>query len=158
MITRYEDFKVEAAIPALEPVVDPLSPNSAVVQEVVSSYINKYEPMFAAKFFKSSADYQTMVELSEKQHPTEEEAEKLALLRFSLSHYIAFYYFRSQKNTPIGSVVLESENGTRTSLEDTLILLWNQMVENNEVLWSMIYDEKYCKCNELFVKVNMFGL
>ena len=156
MITRYEDFKVEAKIPALEPVVDPISPNSAVVQEVVSSYINKYEPRFASKFFKSADDYQDMVPLAAKQDPTDEEKELLELLRFSLSHYIAFYYFRSQKNTPIGSVVLESENGTRTSLEDTLILLWNQMVENNEVLWDKIYDEKRCRCNDLFRKVNMF--
>ena len=158
MIVRLEDFKNEASIPGLLPESDFASPANDIIRESVEDYIAKYEPQFLRDFLRDE-DIDRFFNYSELADSDQTDSVlngQLARLRFSISCFVAFHWFRSQTNTMIGGVVLGSENGRNVSLGDTMVTLWNQMVANNIVLHKDIYGDglKYDKGNELFRNVN----
>lgn len=160
MILRTEDFKCEASIPGLLPESDLASPMNEVVRETVEGYIEKYEPQFIRDFGMSQEEYDNMDEFAsndEQQQNDDEMKGRLNLIRFSLSHYVAFHYFRVQTNALIGGVALQSENGSRVSLERTLVLLWNQMVSNNKELHNRIYGDNEPD-TEIFKEINIWNI
>ena len=160
MILGFSDFKVEAKIPGLLAATPTSSPHNTIVQEVVRSYIEKYEPLFLRQFFDTADEIASIEEyasLPADQRTDEDKNELLADLKKSLSHYVAFYYFRSQTNTPIGAVKLQGDNGERVSFTETLVLLWNQMVDNNVFIRKSLLSKNDVKKNDIFIKINTFG-
>ena len=140
MILRFEDFKCEAGIAGLFPESDLANPVNQAVREEVSDYMAKYEPQFIRDFGMTQEEYSELDSYS-KQEQQEDERKNAILqrLRFSLAHYVAYWWLRSQTVMPIGGVVLGSENGERTSTADTQALLWNQMAANSADLYHEMY-------------------
>jgi len=162
MILTINDFHGEANIPGLFPSVGTVSTANIVLQQQVEEYIKKYEPRFLKRFFVEklrsltpSSNEDSDEGLDDGNEINSEIKEKI---KFSLSHYVAYHFFRkeSQKNTPIGNIIAQGENGQRTDISRLLVLLWNQMVENN----IEIYDEMInCKHpdTEIFKNINVFN-
>jgi len=161
MIVRTEDFRCEARIPGLLP-ASQASPVNVVILETVNQYIEKYEPMFMRDFgftATETADIEDYAAKKEEEQEDEVMNNVLARLRVSLSHYVAFMWFRSQVNTPIGGVVLESENGKRVSTLDTQVTVWNQMVDNNRELFTSLFpDGSRHMHGELFHHINKWNI
>ena len=128
-----------------------------VVRENVVSYIEKYEPQFVLDLGIPQPVYQELCEYAGLETQDDEDKNRiLKLLRFSLSHYVAYWYFRSQTNSPIGGVELASENGNRVSLNRQVTLVWNQMVANNSVLVNELGAVP--PDNQLLKEVNLWNL
>ena len=158
MILRFEDFKEEAAIPGLFTGGNLANPVNDVVRERLSDYIGKYEPQFIRDFGMNESEYKSLCEYTSTQQNDDERTNNiLARLRFSLSCYVAYWWHRSQTLTPIGGVVLGSENGERTSTADTQTLLWNQMVSNSTCLYHEMYNKR-CPDTEVFRTINSMGI
>jgi hypothetical protein len=161
MIVRTEDFRCEARIPGLLP-ASPASPVNSVILETVNQYIEKYEPIFMRDFGFTDAETADIEEYAAKKEADQNDEvmnNVLARLRVSLSHYVAFMWFRSQVNTPIGGVVLDSENGKRVSTLDTQVTVWNQMVDNNiELFTSLFPDGSRHMHGELFHHINKWNI
>lgn len=162
MILQVADFRNEARIPGLLPESDLASPMNEVILESVESYIDKYEPDFMRRF-TTREKYEEILEyisLPESDRNDDRMDSIVARLKFSLSHYVAFYWFRTEMNTPIGGVSLQSENGTRIPTADIQVTLWNQMVANNKALYPDL-NGKESPCgreNEIFEIVNKFNI
>ena len=158
MLLTIADFDNDARIPMLLPVDHTTDPMYNVVIAEVESYIGKYEPLFMDMFFKDSEMYSTLLEYDEYHSEDSEMYDKLiSSLRRSLSHYVSFHYHRSRIVTPIGGVELQSAGGKRTSLIDTQVTLWNQMVDNNLYIYRHLLESAHPK-TEIFTKINSFNL
>lgn len=159
-ILRVEDFTTEARIPGLhEP--DLANPANQDFLEWVNEYCTKYEEDFCTRFFPNMQDYRLLVEYAESgRDDIEETNNRLRMLRYSLSRYVAFFINRVQVNATIGTVILESENGHRTDNRDLQCKLWNDMVDSNRRLFSTAYPGQCVPDNArgLFEYVNRYGI
>ena len=162
-ILDLNDFKAESAIPGLLPAVGGIGPANDAVRESVQAFIGKYEPMFLDRFYNGHeaerAEIEAYAALPEESRKSRSKNRLLGLLKVPLSHYVAFYYFRhcTVRNTPIGGVVLQGENGSRNNTSTICVQLWNQMAD----LCLAIYAGTFCIAHpdtEVFRHVNDFNL
>ena len=158
MLLTINDFDNVAMIPMLSPADETTDPSYGALRSEIESYIEKYEPLFARKFFRDKELYSTLLEYDTSTVANSDLYDSLIKhLRMSLSHYVSFMYHRSRIVTPIGGVELQSEHGKRTSLIDVQVELWNQMVDNNLFIYADILGMEHPN-SEVFVKINNFNL
>lgn len=158
MLLRTEDFKCEAVIAGLFAENDLASPANEAIRDDVLDYIEKYEPQFIRDFGMPQTEYSGLVEYAGQQEQQDDRKNAiLKRLRFSLAHYVSYWWLRSQNVTPIGGVALGSENGQRTPTADTQTLLWNQMVANSTDLYREMYRKGHPD-TEVFRCINSMGI
>lgn len=158
MLLRTEDFKCEAGIAGLFPGGDLASPVNDAIRGGVEDYIAKYEPQFIRDFGMPQSEYRELAEYADGFR--QEDGRKnaiLARLRFSLAHYVSYWWLRSQTVTPVGGVALGSENGGRTPTADTQAHIWNQMAANSRDLYHEMYRRGHPD-TEVFRCINSMGV
>lgn len=158
MILRLEDFLCEARIAGLFSGGGLESPANSAIRSGVEDYIAKYEPQFIRDFGMPQSQYADLDAYAEQVEQDDEMKNAvIRRLRFSLSHYVSYWWLRSQTVTPIGGVELGSENGKRISTADTQAMLWNQMAENSLDLYHEMYRKGHPD-TEVFRHINSMGL
>lgn len=163
MILTVNDFKCEARIAGLHNIIGNFDTANTEAQRVVEAFISKYEPVFLLKFFDGDRDRISEIEhyssLPDEERTDDEKNALLNCLVRSISHYVAFYYFRNStiEITRIGGVIPQGENGRRVNTSSVTCLLWNQMAENNLHIYEDVLKEK-APDTEVFVRVNEFNL
>lgn len=159
MIVRFEDFKAESRIAGMYENANPLDSRVNTIKESLQEYIDKYEPIMLSMLLKECdiATIEEYASLDECDQGSYKLTRVLELLRKAISHYVWFYYNRSQFTTSVGAVRYNPEGGASVTSIDTQVLLWNQMVDVCKEVFTFYYGTSCYPEEEIFVKINTFN-
>lgn len=171
MITNISEFKNEATIQNLKPNGSSGDPLTGTVWSKIETMADKYEAKYLELFFceeedpeKEAADLLTYNDLDEDEKTDTALNALIDSIKSPLAYYIAFYYHRDNaaRNTGIGSVVLSSENGVRTSELNRGSIIWNDMVDMTKKAYKSYYELTesticYPK-NDIFKTINSLNI
>lgn len=83
----------------------------------------------------------------------------------TIAYYVMWYFVRNSNTlfTGIGTVTSNSENSTRISPNRRLVTLWNNMVEDNEILEKFLLANEsdypnYAPFDTLTTTINVYGI
>ena len=163
MIVTLQDFKNEAKIPGLKPIIGNNSDVNSAIQSEIQGFIEKYEPKYLLQFFGNSSSVDSFVEyvnLPEDERKDEEKNTLIAIFKVTIAYFVAFYYFREKTvfNTGIGAVVPQGENGEKTNNVQRSVFIWNQMVKMTKRAFRDYFEIPICREDDIFIFINEFGI
>ena len=171
MITNISEFKNEAAIQNLKGNGTSGDPLAGAVLSKIESLAEKYEVKYLELFFceeedpeQVAADLLTYNDLEEAEKTDTALNSLIESIKSPLAYYIAFYYHRDNaaRNTGIGSVVLNSENGIRISELKRGTIIWNDMVDMTKKAFKSYYEltdySIYYPKNDIFKYINSLNI
>lgn len=167
MITKFEDFKNEAAIPNLNGLGTSGDPIATMTENKIEALANKYELKFLKQFYCEEDDpkatAQALIDYSNLDESAKTDEDKNALillLRAPIAYYIAWNYLNDATifNNTIGGTITNSPNGVRQNNIQRCVKIWNEMVDMISEVYETEYDTEYMPDEDIFYNVNSFNI
>jgi hypothetical protein len=166
MLVDFSDFKAEAKIPGLFPVMGTEDLVNAATQYELNEFIEKYEMEYLLQFFGDKRLIRKLHKYNDL--PKSEKQDKgmnelIQSLKSIIPLFIAFHWFRNEtvQNTGIGAVIPQGENSKRTNNVVRSVHIWNEMAEESCKLYARtphFYRNPFIHRIDIFNKTNSYGI